>query len=173
VTSKPIMLATVMLLGALSLGFQETPQKADNESKSAKIGDVAWIAGHWGTEMDGDQLDEHWSKPDGDCMMGMFRWMKDDKVWIYELLTIRQEKGTLVLRFRHFDGDLTSWEPKDEPLTYWLSSITKSEVVFENPKSEKARLFAFRLDDANAMTVRVGALREGKIEVREFHYERK
>ena len=147
----------------------ETPPPS---AVKASIADVAWIAGQWAKENDKDRLEESWSVPRGDSMIGMFRWIKDGRVWIYELLTIREERETLVLRFRHFGNDMSSWEPKDEPLTYRLASFTDNEVVFENPSSDSHRRYSFYRPDLNTLVVRVGALREGKISSSEFVYRR-
>ncbi|MGD2110042.1 MAG: DUF6265 family protein [Phycisphaerae bacterium] len=165
---------TGVLLAAVVVTGQRSPAPESGEAHaSARIGDVAWIAGHWTMEKTGSQLEETWAEPSGDCMMGMFRWVKQGKVWIYELLTIREEAGTLVFRFRHFGDDLASWEPKTEPLTYWLSSIKKNEAVFTNPDSDSHRHYSFTLsDDAKTMTIRVGAFRDGEIQTSDFRYTR-
>jgi len=141
------------------------------DSAPASIETVAWIAGHWGQERPGGLLEEIWSKPQGDSMMGVFRWIKKGKVWIYEILTIREEEGTLVLRFRHFSDKLSTWEPKDEPITYRLTKATDREAIFENPESDKFRRFAFRLD-GDDMVVSVGSFRDGKVSSSEFRYSR-
>jgi len=138
---------------------------------SARIAEVAWIAGHWGLEQPGGSLEEIWSEPQGDCMMGVFRWMKGERVWIYELLTIREEEGTLVFRFRHFGKGLEAWEPKDQPLTYRLKSLTPGEAVFENPESDKARRYIFR-KSGDAMVVRLESEKDGRVGADEFPYRR-
>ena len=154
---------------AVANGSDETPSPS---VVKASIADVAWITGEWAKENDKDRLEETWSVPRGDSMIGMFRWLKDGKVWIYELLTIREERGTLVLRFRHFGNDMSSWEPKNEPLTYRLASFSDNEVVFENPSSDSHRRYSFSRPDLNMLVVRVGALSEGKRSSSEFVYRR-
>jgi len=167
------MLFFLVLVGltALPATAQQPRQQRTSKYLPAKIGDVAWIAGHWAMER-GGRLEEIWSKPDGNCMVGMFRWVKQDKVWIYEILTIREESGTLVFRFRHFSDELDAWEPKAEPLTYRLSSIKDDEVVFTNPDSDKYRMISFTRDNDKQMTVRVGTFHDGKLQTTEFSYHR-
>lgn len=147
-------------------------QEQDAKWARAKIADVAWIAGHWEASLNGARLEEFWSNPGGDCMVGMFRWVKDGKVWIYELLTIREEDDTLVFRFRHFSDEMDAWESKMEPLTYYLVSSSDREAVFENPASDSHRRYAFERADAKTLVVRVGAHRDGKLESKEFRYTR-
>ena len=162
----------VVVPAALVLQPETEQVRTREKSASVDINEVAWIAGHWVKEQEGARLEEIWSKPDGDCMMGMFRWVKGGKVWIYELLTIRAEEGTLVFRFRHFSNEMGAWEPKEEPLTYRLTSLSQHEAVFENPKSEKHRLYAFQREGDDTLIVRVGALRNGKISASEFRYRK-
>ena len=165
------LLFTAAYLAAVvqAQGSDETPTSS---VVKARITDVAWIAGEWAKEDDTNRLEESWSVPRGDSMIGMFRWIKDGKVWIYELLTIREERETLVLRFRHFGNDMSSWEPKNEPLTYRLASFSDNEVVFENPSSDSHRRYSFYRPDLNTLVVRVGAVREGKTSSSEFVYHR-
>lgn len=158
-------------LAILSYGWCVQARHAD--SSTTKITDVGWIAGHWASESNDAHLEEIWSEPTGDCMMGMFRWIKEGKVWMYELLTIREEEGTLVLRFRHFSDEMVSWESKSGPLTYRLTSHSDREAVFENPESESHRQYAFERAGHDTLVVRVGAVRDGKISVKEFRYTRR
>lgn len=147
-------------------------QAATDNATAGRIADVAWIAGHWGTKIKESQLEEIWSAPRGDSMMGVFRWIREGKVWIYELLTIREEDATLVLRFRHFSSELVPWEEKNEPLTYRLVSHSDREAIFENPESESHRQFAFERVDDKTLVVRVGAIKDGALSVNEFRYNR-
>ena len=122
--NSKLFTATALVLpvvGAILLTFDDAPARAADSKRPlgsipAKIADVAWIAGHWETVFQDSLLQEHWSEPAGDSMMGMFRWLKKDKTWIYELLTIREESGSLVFRFRHFSDKLSAWEEKESRL---------------------------------------------------------
>ena len=70
----------------------------------------------------------------------------------------------------HFSDKMIAWEPKDDPLTYRLTSISPREAVFENPNSDRHRLYAFRKLDDDTLLVRVGAWRDGKIDANEFRF---
>jgi len=145
------------------LGTSDTPP-------AARIADVAWIAGRWTLAKGDGLLEELWSAPEGDCMMGVFRWIRNGKVWIYELLTIREENGSLAFRFRHFGNDMNAWEEKDKPISYGLNSLSQNEVIFENTDSEKARRYIFRKTD-DGMLVRLESEKDGRIGADEFPYK--
>lgn len=98
---------------------------------SARIDDMAWLAGHWTGEALGGTSDEIWSAPSAGTMMGMYRLVREGKPVFYELLTIVEEKGSLVLRLKHFNADLTGWEEKDKTLDFALVSAGDGAMDFE------------------------------------------
>lgn len=102
----------------------------------ATIADAAFIAGNWsaskpsprgGTEL----TQEVWSAPAGNNMMGMFRWVNPaGKAIVFEMLTITEENGTLVLRLRHQSAAGVAWEEKDKPATFTLAERTATRLHF-------------------------------------------
>jgi hypothetical protein len=101
------------------------------EPPVAKIEDVSWLAGNWSGEAMGGVSEEIWSLPKGGAMMGMYRFVKKDKTIFYELMTIVEEKGSLVLRLKHFSPSLVGWEEKDKTVNFQLVSKTANAVYFE------------------------------------------
>jgi|HubBroStandDraft_1064217.scaffolds.fasta_scaffold03776_2 hypothetical protein len=95
--------------------------------------DLAFMSGHNRGEYEGGIVDEHWSEPAGDSMMGMYRYIRNGKVQIYELLVIEQTAKGLVLRLWHFDPGLGAHEDKSEVLSYPLVRFANGEAVFERP----------------------------------------
>lgn len=164
-----LFVAVFAVAHVAAYGSGETPSPV---VVKASIADVAWIAGEWANEDGSNRLEESWSVPRGDSMIGMFRWLKGGKVWIYELLAIREEDETLVFRFRHFSNEMSAWESKTEPLTYRLASLSDNEAVFENASSESHRRYSFRRTDLNTLVIQVGAMRGGKISSSEFVFRR-
>src|SRR5262245_45051261 len=67
------------------------------QAPAATIADLAWLAGHWTGEGLGGFTEEVWSPPRNGAMVGMFRLVRDDKPVFYELLTVAEEKGSLML----------------------------------------------------------------------------
>lgn len=63
--------------------------------------------------------------------MGMYRLVKAGKPVFYELLTLVEEKGSLVLRLKHFNADLTGWEEKDKTIDFPLVSTGDGAMHFE------------------------------------------
>jgi hypothetical protein len=99
-------------------------------SPPAALRDLAWLAGDWhGTGL-GGQTDEAWSAPAGGAMMGMFRLVRDGKVVFYEFLTLVEHEGSLLLKLKHFNPDLTGWEEKANFVTFRLLKTTPDAAYF-------------------------------------------
>lgn len=124
-------LSLAMLVVSLTVFSQKTIPLGDKTSPKATLSDVAWITGSWEGEAFGGQIQEVWSPPLGDSMMCAFKLVVDGKVEFYELCQIREENGSLVLRLKHFNGDLSGWEKKDETVDFKLVKVEKNIVYFD------------------------------------------
>ena len=130
-----MMLALVCAGTAIGAAvMQEAPAAPEPpQGIAATVDQLAFISGDWQLTMGDDLLDEQWSEPSGDCLMGSFRWMKKDGlVWMYEFLTMRNENDGVTMRFRHFDGELTAWEEKTEPLALRLVELSERRAAFKH-----------------------------------------
>ncbi len=129
----------ILLLTAYLPSFgQNTISYTDGKpSPNATLSDVSWIAGHWKGEAFGGITEEIWSPPLGDSMMFVFKLVVDDKVALYEVGHIRQEEESLILRLKHFNGNLTGWEEKDKTVDFKLVKIEGNKVYFDDFTFEK------------------------------------
>ena len=101
--------------------------------KGRDISCVSWLAGSWKGKVKGDYVEEYWAQPLGETMMGMFRWIRDGKVRMYELLSIEATAERLVYRVKHFSSELKGWEEKDRAVELNLVEFSKdplNKVVF-------------------------------------------
>ena len=97
---------------------------------AAKIADWAWIAGRWhGTGL-GGSVDEVWSDPAGGSMVGHFRLVRDGKPIFYEILTVIEAEGSLEMRLKHVNPDMTGWEEKANFVTFKLAKLEPDAVYF-------------------------------------------
>ena len=126
---------------------QESTTTISNTPTKVALSDAAWIAGHWTGKAMGGTFEETWNPPLGNSMMGMFKFVKDDQVNFYELLTIVEENDSLVLRLKHFNPKLVSWEEKDESEEFPLLSLSANEARFDG--------LVFRKIDDSHMTITV------------------
>ncbi len=98
---------------------------------AATLADVSFMAGHWVGGEGGDVSEEVWASPEGDSMMGMWRYVTKGHAEIFELLTLRTEGPNVVLRIRHFDPKLVAREDKERAVELPLVSKRPGEAVFE------------------------------------------
>lgn len=142
-------LATLGLVVLPGLGQEKLTERTlklgpDGKSPPASIADMAWMAGHWTGEALGGQVEEIWSPPRGGVMMGMFRLSKGDKPSFYELMLLTDEGGSLKLRVKHFNPDMTGWEEKDKSVDFPLVAKSPDALHFQG--------LTFQRDGENLLT---------------------
>lgn len=117
---------------------KKTMSLADGDSSpEASIESYAWIAGHWKGEAFGGITEEVWTAPLGGSMMGSFKLVADGTVQFYEILIITQVEKTLMMRLKHFHGDLKGWEEKDETVDFPLVKASKGFLYFDGLTFER------------------------------------
>lgn len=110
--------------------------EAGFESPPATLGQMDWLVGQWvGEGIGGAPAMESWLPPSGDTMVGTFVQTKHgedgaEAIMFTEHMYLMEENGSLVLRLKHFDADLTGWEEKGGMLTFRLVSIEPCAAYF-------------------------------------------
>lgn len=169
------------LFAALTLAFSgsaiaqesalETRVSEDGfESPEAQIADMDWLIGSWsGIGVRGAPASETWTAPVGGTMVGTFIQHNDaGAINFTELMYISEAEGSLVLRLKHFNPDMTSWEEKDEVEAYRLVAIEPCAAYFQG--------LTIRCDDAAnpgaglVVAVRAGRDEEGQVRELVFRY---
>ena len=133
---------------------------------------LAWMTGSWSGLVDGDPIDEHWSAPAGGMMMGMFRWLKNGRVYYYELLVIEPTSDGLVLRLKHFDSGLNGWEEKGMAVAYPLVHASDGEAAFERGGSFRSTRFVYQRISESELLVTTHDRKGDDIVTSEFRYTR-
>ena len=162
------LIAALMVAAAATAGAQTAntiPAPADAPGPRATLADIAWLTGRWVGAGLGGVSEETWSAPASGAMMGMYRLVVDGKVSFYEFMNMVEENGSLVLKLKHFNPDLTGWEEKDRFVSFRLAKLTATEAWFGGLTFR--RLGDDRLQIFLAIRDRSGAVRE-----EEFRMER-
>ena len=124
-------LAALALAGAAAA--QETRIGEEGfESPPATLKEMDWLVGQWvGEGIQGTPAMESWLPPTGSTMVGTFvQETTEGAIMFTEHLYLMEEEGTLVLRLKHFNADLTGWEEKDDMLTFRLVAMEKCAAYF-------------------------------------------
>jgi hypothetical protein len=129
IVTRPIILGVVPMLfvtvAAAQVGVTANTVRLDAGAASppATLAEMAWLAGSWRGEGLGGVVEEIWSPPSAGSMMGAFRLVRNGTTSFYELMALVEHEGSLVLRLKHFDADLTGWEEKDETVEFPLVAV--------------------------------------------------
>jgi hypothetical protein len=97
----------------------------------ARVTDFAWLAGQWVGEGLGGQFDEVWSAPAAGSIVGYFRLIKDGKPVFYEILTLLEIEGSVEMRLKHVNPDMTGWEEKNGFVTFKLVKQDETGAYFD------------------------------------------
>lgn len=118
---------------ALLLYIATAHPSAAGEARPAPvtIADVAFFAGHWSGEEEGNLSEEVWTAPSGDSMVGLWRWVADGKLKLYESLAVVADERGVSFLLRHFDRKGIGREEKEKPITLRAVRASGQEVVFE------------------------------------------
>ena len=136
----------------------------DGATARATIKEVAWLEGRWGAEAFGGWCAETWSPPHEGGMLGMFRLLNDGKPVFFELLTLSEEKGGVLMRVKHFNPDLVGWEEKDGTVDFPLVAFSPTILQFRGLTFK--RVDDNRIDVFLAMRKQDGSFREERFTYR-------
>lgn len=103
------------------------------ESPPATVGDdAAWLVGQWsGTGIGGDEAHESWLAPSGGTMVGTFvQETAEGGIMFTEHMYLMEQDGSLVVKLKHFNPDMTGWEDKDGMVTFRLLAAEPCALYF-------------------------------------------
>jgi hypothetical protein len=135
------------------------------DSPKASIEDVNWISGSWQGEIWGGQFEENWSEPSAGSMMASFKFTENKQVKFYELMTISEHQGSLILRLKHFGHDLKGWEQKNQSMNFKLVRLANKVAYFEG--------YTYKMISRDEMHVFVVIDTDGKKQETQFVFTRK
>lgn len=105
-----IIVTLLLLLMPLQAAAQDIRSLGEGESPPATVDQIAWLAGSWQGSGLGGESRESWLPPMNDQMVGVFHQSSGGEIQFYELLQFVERDGSLVLRLKHFNADLSGWE---------------------------------------------------------------
>lgn len=106
-------------------------------SPPATIDSLRWLEGRWIGEGLGMTAEEIVSPAIGGSMIGVFRASRDGAPAFYELISYREENGSLMLRLKHFNPDLKGWEEKAVTVDFPLVAVEGDRVYFDGLTIER------------------------------------
>lgn len=147
---RAALAATILL--PLLLGVR-TP--APSHATPPTLADLAFMAGCWrGPSGDGTTIEEYYTSPSDNLMLGVSRYTKGARVTSYEFSTIAREGTEIVLTPRPSGQDAASFR---------LTKLDSAGAVWENPSHDFPTLIAYRRGPGDSLIARIeGPGRDGK-----------
>ena len=127
----------------------------------ASLADLAFLEGAWrGGE--GFVFEETWSGASGGVMTAMARGFSGDDLHVLEYIVVSDEEAGVVMRFKHYNADFTTWE-KAGPTTLTLTSASENDLTFSaDPPSENVKSIRYWLSDENTLQADIVLVEDGE-----------
>ncbi|MHB1051063.1 MAG: DUF6265 family protein [Bacteroidota bacterium] len=133
-------------------------------AQSDTAGSLGWLSGHWIHETGKIQIEEMWSQPSGNSLIGWSRTIENGKLGFYEFMIIRR---TAAGQFA-FIAKPSGQEGAEFPLT----EVREGYVVFENVSHDFPQKISYRLVGKDSLIGRIEGTVNGKFRMVEFPYKR-
>jgi hypothetical protein len=170
---KRIILALLLVLILTASFFAQSKQTANTLQlevgklgEKATIDEMKWLSGTWHGSGLGGTVEEIYSEPQDGVMMGMFRFLSKGKTVFYELITVAEEKESLIIRLKHFNRDLSGWEEKDKTVDFRFVKREKNRYYFEGMTFEA-------IDQQNLNIYLAIRQKDGTVREEIFRYRKK
>jgi hypothetical protein len=129
--------------------------RAPSPAAPPTLADLAFMAGCWrGPSGDGVTIEEYYTAPTDNLILGVSRYTKGARVTDYEFSTIAREGSEIVL---------TPHPARQEPVPFRLTRLDSTGAVWENPSHDFPTLIAYRRGAGDSLIARIeGPGRDGK-----------
>ena len=141
-----LILTFAVTLHSASAGIGQAPSKSTLES-------LAWMAGSWSGTATGIEMEEHWTSPKGNSMIGIHRDVGKGRTLLFEFLRIEQQKDQIVY--------LSMPNGRSPATPFPLKEASGTRVVFENPAHDFPQRIIYWKDGAD-LRARIEGTQNGK-----------
>ena len=106
-----------------------------SRAATARLAQVAWIAGAWSGAMGSSVIEERWTPSAGGSMLAVSRTIRDGVMSAFEFLCIVERDGGLVY---------TAMPNGRQPATdFTLTKIDETSATFENPEHDFPKMIRY------------------------------
>lgn len=155
------LLVLASLAGLTVLAASGTSRSAASDGPT--LDELAWMAGHWASEVDGERTEEVWLGPGGRIMLGMNRSLHENGHADFEYLRIEQRKDALVYVASPGGRGATEFP---------LADVGADFVLFENPAHDFPKSIRYELTKDGALHARVSGDQGGKEQALEWTWKK-
>ncbi|NKB33628.1 MAG: hypothetical protein GKR91_11075 [Pseudomonadales bacterium] len=120
----------------------------------ATIEQLSWMTGNWAGNLGPNQLEENWISTEGRSLMAAVRMTGADATSMFEVITIEEVEGSLVLHIQQWDAGFQSRTETAQKLE--LVEITANSVKFEDVSGFGMPTLGYSNPDADTFMIHVG-----------------
>jgi hypothetical protein len=120
----------------------------------AAIEQLGWMTGNWAGMLGPNQLEENWIATEGSSIAAMVRMTGNDATSMFEMITIEEANGTLVLHIQQFDPGFEARTAAPQEMI--LEEITANSVKFRAVSEGGMASLGYSHPDPETFTIHVG-----------------
>jgi hypothetical protein len=155
---------TCLLALPLALFACTSMPHSDDAVGPVDLSHVSWLAGDWVAHTADGRMEEMWSMPSGNSMMGMSRMTDSDTTHFFEYLRLVHDGGNLVMISQPNGKAETRFSLKGRQ---WRAA------TFENPGHDFPRTVTYTMHGDDRMTVTLVGTKDGREVTEEFEMHRR
>jgi hypothetical protein len=133
------------------------------QAAEVSLSTLTWLTGDWRLATGNRTIEEHWTAPTANALIGMSRTVRDDRMVAFEFIRIEQrEKDIFYVA-----------QPNGRPPTdFKLSRAADGELVFEGDGRDRVKRITYRRQGPNGLYALVEGEERGKPFQLEYRYTR-
>lgn len=130
---------------------------------AARVEQVGWLTGCWESGSPPRTVEEQWSSPRGETMLGTGRTVRDGRTVDYEFVLLKPRDGRLAYE-AHLAG---------QPSAVFLSKeVSATRAVFENLEHDFPQRVGYERRGGEVLTAWVEGTQNGRTRRADFSYRR-
>ena len=142
------------LISALTLTTLTLAATSAFAGPPASIEDLAWMTGNWAGALGPNQLEENWIAGEGGSIAAMVRMTGNDATSMFEMITIEEVDGSLVLHIQQWDPGFVA--RTEAPQEMELSEISENSVKFVAVSEGGMASLGYSNPDPDTFIIHVG-----------------
>ena len=126
--------------------------------------DISWLAGEWQIASAGQCVEEQWTAPSSNMLVGMSRTVAGGRTTSFEFMRIEARA----------DGIFYVAQPAGRPpVDFKLDSESPTELIFVNPgHADRLKKVIYRREADGRLTARIEGESNGKAFAEDYPYQR-
>ncbi len=97
--------------------------------KGRSVSELEMLTGYWRGVHGDDIFEEYWLPEARRNKACVFRWLKGQSIYIYEIVALVERNNEIHMLLRHFDRDFVASEDKDNPLDFVVTEMSSTQVA--------------------------------------------